>query len=343
MQLSQRKQMILAAIVELYIENGEPVSSKSLMDKLDMSVSSATIRNEMSELSANQYLTQPHTSAGRIPTQKGFRYYIDHLMRQRELTEEERRKIQSLLPVQIDSPDELLEDASSALAQLTGCAALFTTPADDEAQIKRIDLIPVGKRTCMILLQTTTGVIKTRICRIDGELSLELVEMFQRVVAAHFENLPLSNVTLVLVQTITASLGENALLLSPLLVGICDVVRDAVESQLKMDGESNLWTHREYEGSIQQLVNFLSHRELLHHIVSNQKNGLNILIGNENQYEELKSSSMILSKYSIGGKDVGSLGIIGPIRIDYAQLIPSVEYLTVLVGNLLSELFELDY
>ena len=348
MQLSQRKQMVLAAIVEIYIETGEPVSSKALMDSLDMSVSSATIRNDMLSLSNDDYLSQPHTSAGRIPTPKGFRYYIDNLMKNRRLTESEKKKIREMLPQKLDSADELLEDASEALANLTGCASIFTTPKDDEAIIKRIDLIPVGRYTCLLLLQTSTGLIKNRMCRLDCELTVNLINIFQNVVSKHFKGIAISDVSLALVQTITASLGEHALLMSPLLVAICDIVRDAAESHLKVDGESNLWSHGEYGQGLQKLLSFLSRKDLIHNLVNEMSNssadkkkkGLTILIGKESPYEELENSSMILSDYNIGDKSVGSIGIIGPIRIDYSQLVPSMEYLTDIVGNLLSELFE---
>lgn len=342
MQLSHRKQMILASVVELYIETGQPVSSKALIDRLGLSISSATIRNEMLELSTRGYLMQPHTSAGRIPTQEGFRYYIDYLMRYKPLTQQEQSSLKELLPVKVDSPDELLEDVSSAFAEMTGYAALFTTPADEEAYLKRIDVVPLGRQVCMLLFQTTTGTLKTRICRLDSTLSAELVEVFRQIVRSRFEGTPLSSLSLAAVQTVTASLGEYALPLSPLLVELCDMARDTVGAELRMDGESNLWAHGDFGSNIHQLLAFLSRRKQLYDIVSSQKNKVDILIGQESQREELKDSSMILAKYSIGGKNVGSLGLIGPLRLNYAQLVPSVQYLTLLVGELLSDLFELD-
>ena len=342
MQLSQRKQLILAAVVELYIDTGEPVSSKQLMDALEMSVSSATIRNDMSDLASLGLLTQPHTSAGRIPTPKGFRYYIDHLMKKRVLSAKEKHRIEGMLPKHPEDAGAMLKNVSSALAALTGCASLFTTPSDKQARIKRIDLIPVGRFTALILLQTSTGVIKNRMCRSDCEITNDFIEMFKNIAVRHFFGIPLADVSLALVQTITASLGEHALLMSPVLVTVCDVARDAIESELKLDGESNLWSRGDYGDSVQQLVSFLGHRDLVRKLVDRagtDENGLKIVLGQESQIKEMENSSMILSQYNIGGKSVGNIGVIGPLRINYAQIVPSIEYLTSIVGNLLSELF----
>ena len=174
MELSDRKQKILASIVEQYIRSGEPIGSKTLMELLPMKVSSATIRNEMAELASMGLLEQPHTSAGRIPSHAGYRYYIDHLMHARELDDSDRQKIEAAFGTGLD-PEQLLSRAGEVLSELTKCAAVSTTPAGESTRIRRIEMVPVGSRTAMLVLLTSTGILKSRICRSDFPITVPLL------------------------------------------------------------------------------------------------------------------------------------------------------------------------
>lgn len=164
MDLGERKQKILTAIIEAYIQSGEPVGSKTVVEKLDNAVSSATIRNEMAELSSMGFLEQPHTSAGRIPTAQAFRLYIDKLMKRRRLAEEAQRELDELLKSSASDPERLIEEASQALAATTGCAAVTTTPDQQSASIRRIEVMRVSPRSAALLLMTNVGVLRSRMC-----------------------------------------------------------------------------------------------------------------------------------------------------------------------------------
>ena len=340
MELGKRKEMILAAIVEHYIKTGEPIGSKLLMQALPISVSSATIRNEMSELHEMGLLEQPHTSAGRIPSQVGYRYYIDNLMNTNQLSDEERLMIKTELEKSMGNPDKLLEKAGEMLARLTGCAAVATTPTDEGATIKHIELMPVGRRIAMIVMMTSSGIIKNGICKTETELTPDMVKCFYDKVGDCFIGHPVTDVGTVMIQTLVASLGENALAMSPLFVVLADIAAQAQQAEIRLEGEQNLLNHREYGSDIYEMMQFFDEKDKLERAISESKKGLQVIIGRENMYRQLENSSMIISRYSIGGHDGGAIGIIGPTRLDYARLIPSIEYLTDLVGKMLTDTLE---
>lgn len=340
MELGKRKEMILSAIVEQYIKSGEPIGSKFLMDALPISVSSATIRNEMSELHEMGLLEQPHTSAGRTPSQAGYRYYIDNLMNTTELSENERELIKNELERSMGSPDKLLEKAGEMLAKLTGCAAIATTPTDEEAVIKHIEIMPVGTRIAMIVMMTSSGIIKNGICKVETELTRDMVQCFYDIVNECFIGRPVSDVGTVMIQTLVASLGSNALSMSPLFVVLADIANQALQAEIRLEGEQNLLHHREFGNNAYEMMQFFDEKDKLERALSNSKNPLEVIIGKENMYRQLENSSMIISRYSIKGHDGGVIGIIGPTRLNYAKLIPSIEYLTDLVSKMLTDTFE---
>lgn len=340
MELGKRKELILAAVVEQYIKTGEPIGSRFLMSTLPISVSSATIRNEMSELAEMGLLDQPHTSAGRIPSQAGYRYYIDNLMSKYELSDDEKASLRRELERFAGDPNKLIDKAGEMLARITNCAALATTPTDEGALVKRIEILRVGTRLAMIVLMTSAGIIKNGVCRTDTEITDEMLENFHLIVDDCFIGKPVSDIGTVMIQTLVASLGANALAMSPMFVVLADIAAQAVQAEIHLEGEQNLLHHRELSDNIFETMQFLDQSEKLERAVSAGKNALSVHIGSENLYRQLENTSMIVARYNIQGHDGGAIGIIGPTRLDYAKLIPSVEYLTDLVSKFLTDTFE---
>ena len=336
MELNERKKKILAAIVESYIRNGEPVGSKTLLEKLNIPVSSATIRNDMAELSSMGLLEQPHTSAGRIPSNAGYRYYVDHLMSRAEPDENLRKLIESKMSTENTEPEKVLENAGEVLADITNCTAVSTTPDGESSRIRRVEIIPIGTRTVMLVLLTSTGILKSKLCRAESEITPDIIEGFYNLTSAKLVGTLISDISIVTMQTLAASVGINGLAMLPLLAGIAELAAQATQTDIMLEGQSNLLNHRELEENAYELMEFLKKSEALGQLISSSKNNIKVLIGNENRYPQLKNSSIILARYKIND-DSGTIGLIGPTRIDYAKLIPSVKYLTDLVGRLLTQ------
>lgn len=341
MKLSARKENILACVVEHFIPTGEPVGSKALSEELGYS--SATIRNEMSELCELGFLEKNHASSGRIPTSRGYRYYIDNLMKASPLEDIEMASLEAKLREGAKTPEKILENAGGVLARLTNCATLITTPNSSNAKISKVELIPASSKTAILVLLTSSGIIKNCVCRIDIDIDDSLKERFKDIVEKYFLSASVGELSEEMLAEIISALDSEDYAIKPLLSALYELGREAGESKTFVEGESNLLAYKDAYGDISELINFLQQREQLSRLVSfnetEDNSRMSILIGSENAAAELGDSSMILSRYAFGNNAMGTIGIIGPTRIDYARLIPDVQYLTDMVGRLLAENF----
>lgn len=338
MELSERKKQILAAIVEQYIKTGEPIGSKELLALTGMAVSSATVRNEMSDLAAMGYLEQPHTSAGRIPSQTGYRYYVDHLMKDREIDELNRRMIEAGISSAVGDPERLIAQAGEVLADLTKCACVSTAPGGEAMKIRRIELVPVGLHSAMLVLLTSNGILKSRLCRLDCELNAKICEQFYNIVQSCIIGKPASEISVASMQTVAATVDGDVFAMLPLMAAVCELAKSVANSKITVGGSSNLFSS--YGHGALELLEFLNKKEPLSAVMGGASEPINIKIGKENIYRQLENSSVIVAKYSVGGSDSGTIGIIGPTRMDYENIIPSVKYLTNLVGSLITQAIE---
>lgn len=333
MALTARKESILSSIVRNYIRTGEPMGSKSLCEELG-GVSSATIRNEMSELDTLGYLAQPHTSAGRIPTDRAFRLYVDKLMEPHRLTEREREYLDSLIPDPNGDANLVLRRAAKALAELTRCAAVLTQEPDDDTRIHKIELIPMGNYTALLVLVTTTGAVHSRMFRFSASLSPELIDRFMVLAESRLIGTEVAAVQPAMLQTLVASAGELALELTPLISAFADLVSESSEARLELTGQSNLLMCGEFSPMrVREILDlFLRGDEVLTMLdVWHQDSG--IILGSDTAYEALECSGMVVSRYRLPNRRTGYLGILGPLRMDYAVMLPSICYIADALGS----------
>lgn len=338
MELSDRKKKILASVVEHYIQTGEPVGSKVLCEGL--AVSSATVRNEMSELSEIGYLEQPHTSAGRIPSQKGIRYYINNLMSVYDTSDSELLSVSNFFDSSVGEPDDILRDATKLLADITGCAVAALTPYDRNAFIKRVELVPLGARSVLIVILMSTGIVKSRICRCSDEIDYNTAELFYNIAGAHFVGRTCEDLTVAKMQTIVASLGSKAFLMAPLLSVLSELADEASQLNIIIEGQSKLFSFRELESDVYRIFEHFKHTSFLSSMLHGGKDDLNVIIGRESMNRAFENVSIITSKYNVSGKNVGSIAVLGPVRMDYPRIISNLKNISQSVGRVLSELTE---
>ena len=213
--MDDRKLKILSAVVNEYIVTGEPVGSKAIMAHVQ--ASSATIRNEMAELEKQGYLEQPHTSAGRIPTYKGYRLYVDRLMEQNQLTANEKKMLDSMIPQEYVTEEDLVNKASMALADLTKCAAVVANATPKFSLISKVEVIPTGKRMYVILMITSNGSIKNKVCRLEFDLSQDQLEFFDNFVKENLNGVPFDSLSDAYLEKLTEAMGTFMMTLSPLV------------------------------------------------------------------------------------------------------------------------------
>ncbi len=340
MQLDPRKLEVLAAIVETFIKTGEPVGSKLIAQILDNRVSSATVRNDMAALFEMGLLEQPHTSAGRVPSHLGYRVYIDRLMHCQPLTQEEKAEIDALFNVRDPDPDKLLEDAAQSLADYTNCAAVSTTITPKTVRVSRIDVIPAGYSTVVILVIASNGVIKNKVCRVNFNVTPENMDFFNKFANSRFDGRSVDEISTMFISSVAVALGEYTRLFTPILTAIYELCKQINDGQFYTVGSTNLLGYREFEQIAHELLNFLNRKDEMLAMITSGEDGIQVTIGRENPHAELSGTAILVSKYKIGEFGDGAIGLIGPLRLDYARIIPHLEYFSETLGKLLSETYE---
>lgn len=333
--LDERKRRILAAVVDAYIVTGEPVGSKTIASLPDIRVSPATIRNDMAVLEQLGFLEQPHTSAGRIPTYSGYRLYIDELMNARTLSDEDKKMLDECLDVDVPTADALIESASKALAELTHCAAVVKNVAPKFSVITKVEVIPTGRRMYVLLMITSSGNIRNKVCRLEFDLTNEQMEFFSRYMAENLQGVSIDELSEDIVDRLVEAMGAYMITLTPLLKGVCELAEGFRDNEIKLAGEKNLLTRQDI--SSEQLAEFFEHKnEVVKGMLDDSFGDLQVLFGEDGGFI-IENSSMIVSKIKKDGKTAGSLGIIGPMRLDYAKIIPYVQYLSERITEMISD------
>lgn len=341
MELGVRKQQIVSAIVDAYIRTGEPVGSKALVAQLEQAVSSATIRNDMADLTAAGFLTQPHTSAGRVPTAKAFRFYIDRMLSCRPLDENSKRETDEVLATAAGDPDKLMAVASELLAHQTGVAALAATPDGQRFAVQRIEVLCVGARSAAVLLMVNNGNLHSRVCRLETACDPAVLGQMTECLNREFGGRVLSEIGVAQAQRLLVKLGGFGLSYAPLLTAFVDLTREAAQGDVRLSGQLNLLQHPDYPlEQARSLLALLSHREWLDGMLAVSPTELRVVLGSESPRPELYGSCMIMTRYTLGKQENGTIGLIGPVRMNYAQAIPQLQYMAQSVGRLLTQLFE---
>lgn len=323
--MDDRKLKILAAVVDEYIRTGEPVGSKAISKLGHINVSAATIRNDMSFLEQLGYLEQPHTSAGRIPTFKGFRLYVDELMTVDDLSDDEKSRLDTMLGGS-ETPEELLiQNAAAALTELTHCAAVVTDLSPKFSVISKVEVIPTGKRLYVILLITSNGNIKNKACRLEFDLNHEQLEFFTQYIEEHLHGVSVDELSEEMFDKMVSAVSAYMVSLSPLVKGICELSEDLKHQEITVKGSEKLLSYEEIDKM--EIVKFVGEKNELTEILEDTFSGIQVKFGGEGSFA-IGNSSMIVSKYRKDGKDAGSIGILGPMRIDYKKVIPYIRYLT---------------
>ena len=330
--VGDRKLRILAAVVDEYIRTGEPVSSKAIAGRPGMKVSSATIRNDMAALEADGYLEQPHTSAGRIPTYAGYKLYIERLMPERMLSDEEIKMLDDALDDSNPSEDALIESASKALAEITNCAA-FSNISPKYSVITKVDAIPTGKRIYVLLMITSSGNIRNKVCRLEFDLSNEQLGFFTEYMTQHLSGISVDSLSDDMLKELAAAMGAYTVTLSPLLGAVGELAKSFNRSDVKISGEKNLLQRTDIDA--QEIVKFLEQRNELAQLLDDGFSGLRVLFGSDSVV--ISNSSLLVAPIKKGERTAGTLSLVGPLRLDYAKIIPYLEYLTDRISSILTE------
>ena len=339
MSLDERKMKILKAIISTYLETGEPVGSRTIARDSDLHLSSATIRNEMADLEELGYILQPHTSAGRIPSDLGYRYYVDHLMEERETEfaarESEFRKERQELLQKMDRMEEVLKNVADALAANTNYATLITTPQIKESKLKFIQLSMVDTRRLLAVIVVGNDTVRNLLMNIDEPLANDEILKLNILLNSFLQGLTLKEINLELVHTMKVQAGMHASILEGIFNGIVEAIHEADDMEIYTSGATNMLKYPELMNPdlttalLDTLVEKKALVKLLDDTVNQEeRHGIQVYIGNETPVQSLKDCSIVTATYELEEGGTGTVGIIGPKRMDYQKVVNTLKNLT---------------
>ncbi|HIY38008.1 MAG TPA: heat-inducible transcriptional repressor HrcA [Candidatus Agathobaculum merdigallinarum] len=340
MELSERKKQILKAIIGDYIRTAEPVGSKALTEGHALPFSSATIRNEMSELEEMGYLEKPHTSAGRIPSPRGYRLYVDELMEQPQDTGEEDAPLQTMMQTRVRELDRLIEEAGRLISSLTNYASVAVTPAMTQISIRQFEIIAVDKMNFVIVVVTDSGTVKNKMVRTMANVSKDEAELLTYVLNQTLTGLPLSHITAERFDIVRRAAGLTALL-APVAEYVAELIEELGDQKVFLEGTNKLLRFPEYRDmhKAQALLDYMED-DRRHLLPATRKiDGIQFFIGPENGENPLSDTSAIYAKYDIGKIGQGVIGIVGPTRMDYAKLSAQLSRFAKGLNKLIAETF----
>src|SRR6056297_4028805 len=341
--INSRKKKILKAIIQEHILKAEPIGSRTLAKKYDLGVSSATIRNEMADLEDMDYLEQPHTSAGRIPSDKGYRYYVDQLVSRK--TNEAPGVIDNIENLYQDLQDvqDIISGMAKMLSNMTHYTAMVSEPKSQVSRLNKVEIMQLADNSLLLVLVTDTGMINNKIINLDQSLSARKISYLNKFLSEKLENKLLADLDTNYLKRIEKELLAKLDLSVDLFKQFYNEFEGAFEPggvKVYIGGTSYMLEQPEFNDleKVKKMLKLLDQEEMLNKIINSiSGSDLEIKIGQENEVEDIKNCSLVVATYYISNRAVGKIGVIGPTRMEYPRVISSVDVISDILGNLISK------
>ena len=329
MELTERKKKVLQSVVDLYIRTAEPVGSKAITELPDMNYSSATIRNEMADLTAMGYLEQPHTSAGRIPSAAGYRLYVDELMLDYRLSMDETKSINTAIEEKMQRVDRMVEKVAKLVSQATDLPAISVASRSVGATVRHFELVQAGPGSVILVVMLTNEEVVNKLIKLPVSVTESDLKVLSAVLNATMTELPADGFTPELLERLMHSAGAAASLVPIIMEFTTETLNRQGSTNMAVAGQMRLLGQPEYRDvdKAQRLMSSLDEEALanLPAVMQNQ-NGTRVLVGPENVAQELKDTSVVMTKFDIGDGMQGMIGVVGPTRMDYAKVTARLSY-----------------
>lgn len=327
--LDERKKKILHAIIDEYISTAEPVSSGTLVQKYSLDCSSATIRNEMVELEKEGYLDKPHTSSGRVPSAIGYRFYVDKLLKDDDISLEEIKYIQSKLETRVNEIEELTKIATNTLSEVTHYTSVAIGPKTNFQNIEEVKFVLLGSRMLMAVILTDTGIIKETIIKFDEDITEEQVNTLNFIFNNKLKGKPIESIDKPLEEYIFSEMNYSLKVIRPIMNQLNKAINE--EAKVYLEGANKAFDLPEFKSLevAKNFVNLIDTKQVMLDLMNTGfAKDINVYIGDENENEQLKDFSIITFKHRYQDKDLGTIGIIGPKRMDYSKVISVMKYIS---------------
>lgn len=342
--LDERKKIILKAIIDDYINTAEPVGSRTVSRRREIGLSSATVRNEMADLEEMGFLEQPHTSAGRVPSDKGYRFYVDELMVKRELTSTEIGSIEDSLNVKINELGQLIRQASAVISDITKYTSMAVTPRMNKATLKHVQIIVLEYDKLLVVLVTGAGIVKNSFVRLRKSIDRKGLETISNFINEKLSGVLLEKIDLddLIERAKDEIKAINTDVFLTIVSALSDCLNQVFYSEIFVEGVTKIFNFPEFQDLFraQQFLNFLNTKDFLNiaHMDEGRKNGVVIKIGMENESEEVKDCSILTVTYSLDKEVLGSIGVIGPTRMQYPIVISSLDHIRRVINKELDKI-----
>ena len=342
MELDERNRKILNAIIKTYLETGEPVGSRTISKYTDLNLSSATIRNEMSDLEDMGYIIQPHTSAGRIPSDKGYRLYVDEMLKDKH---NEVKEMKEKLIEKADKLEVILENAAKLLASDTNYTSMITKPKYKKHVVKFLQLSDFDIHKLLMVLVLDNNLVKNRIIDVPIELDKEMVLKLNIVLNTFLQGLGIEGINIAVIQKLKEQAGEYKELVELILDEIAKIIDEEDQLQIYTSGATNILKYPELSDNnkASEILHTLEEKNMLTRLITDkmendaEETGIQVYIGNESSIESMKDCSLVTATYKVEDGVYGKVGIIGPKRMDYERVVESLQNFMVQLDNIFKE------
>ena len=339
-ELSERKKLILKAVVEAHIRGGEPVGSKYITESKQLTCSSATIRNEMAELESLGYLEQPHTSAGRVPSKQGYRLYVDSLLEEYAMTAREIAEINQLMKIKMSELDQILDKASKVASELTNYTGFAIKPRAHSLAVAKYEAALIDAHSFILILVATNGAVKTRNVLVDSDLDEKIIARLTAALNELVVGLYAEQITLAVMIALENRMSGDSALVNAVMKSIYEMLNELDSGELKVSGLDRLLQYPEFTDTenLGELLGAFERKDDILDIVSEvEGEGVNVVIGSESSVKVINNSTLVFKPIRAGGRTVGAVGVIGPLRMDYARVLATLDNLGGNISHLLSE------
>ncbi|MEH7437484.1 heat-inducible transcriptional repressor HrcA [Neobacillus drentensis] len=340
--LTDRQLLILQVIVDDFIRSAQPVGSRSLSKKEDISFSSATIRNEMADLEELGYIEKTHTSSGRVPSEKGYRYYVDHLLSPQALNQQDVSIIQSIFAEKIYEFEKIIQRSAKILSELTNYTSIVLGPAASINKLKRIQIIPLNKETAVAIFVTDTGHVENRTFSLPASIDVSDLEKTVNILNDRLAGVPLEDLNDKIYKEVAMLLRQHIHNYDLMLHTVADSLKMPVTEKLFFGGKTNMLSQPEFHdiSKIRTLLTMIDQEEWIYNLIRKDSAGIHVKIGTENNISAMDNCSLITATYSVGVEKLGTIAILGPTRMEYSRVIGLLQLLSNDLTAVLTRLYQ---
>ncbi|MEI5905782.1 heat-inducible transcriptional repressor HrcA [Bacillus spongiae] len=340
--LTDRQLLILQIIIDDFIYSAQPVGSRSLSKKEDLEYSSATIRNEMADLEELGFIEKTHTSSGRVPSEKGYRYYVDHLLSPHKLDQNDMQEIQSVFAERIFEMEKVVQKSAGILSDLTNYTAIALGPYVRENKVKSLQIVPLNSKTAIAIIVTNTGHVENKMFTLPVGVDSSDLEKMANILNERLVGIPLVDLHDKIYKEVAVLLKQHIQRYDKMLLSISEALNIPLNEKLFFGGKTNMLNQPEFHdvNKVKKLFNMIEQEQGFYKIIRQLPYGIQVKIGKENDASAMEDCSLISASYSIGDNQVGTIAILGPTRMEYSRVISLLNLITTDMSKALTKLYQ---